>query len=111
MVKGNFRAHTQSRREEAKRLALWSLCLVLAVNALLLAGVAWNRSGEPQARLLPSEREVPSRDGRRYAVRILPYRTQDEVIDGAVLTFVDISASRAGVSGTTTLEGIPQKTP
>jgi hypothetical protein len=43
-----------SRREEAKRLALWSLGLVLAVNALLLAGVAWNRSGEPQARLLLS---------------------------------------------------------
>jgi hypothetical protein len=49
-----------SRREEAKRLALWSLGLVLAVNALVLAGVAWNRSGEPQARLLLSERELGS---------------------------------------------------
>jgi hypothetical protein len=49
-----------SRREEAKRLALWSLGLVLAVNAVVLAGVAWNRSGEPQARLLLSERELGS---------------------------------------------------
>lgn len=49
-----------SRRAEAKRLALWSLGLVLAVNALVLAGVAWNRSDEPQARLLLSDRELGS---------------------------------------------------
>ena len=46
--------------------------------------------------LIPCDREVRSRDGAWYSARILPYRTQDEVIDGAVLTFVDISASRAG---------------
>lgn len=46
--------------------------------------------------LMPCEREVRSRDGAWYSARILPYRTQDEVIDGAVLTFVDISATRAG---------------
>jgi hypothetical protein len=27
----------------------------------------------------------------RYLMRIAPYRTLDDVIDGAVLTFVDIS--------------------
>jgi two-component system CheB/CheR fusion protein len=46
--------------------------------------------------LMPCEREVRSRDGAWYSARILPYRTQDEVIDGAVLTFVDISATRGG---------------
>ncbi len=63
--------------------------------------------------LMPCEREVRSRDGEWYSARILPYRTQDEVIDGAVLTFVDISASRSGTGagGTTTLEDTPQKTP
>ena len=40
--------------------------------------------------LMPCERQVRSHDGRSYAVRILPYRTQDEVIDGAVLTFMDV---------------------
>ena len=61
--------------------------------------------------LIPCDREVRSRDGAWYSARILPYRTQDEVIDGAVLTFVDISASRSGAGGTTPLEGLPQKTP
>lgn len=49
-----------SRLGEAKRLLVWSLGLVLAVNAIVLAGVAWNRSGEPEARLLLSERELRS---------------------------------------------------
>ena len=46
--------------------------------------------------LLPCERQVHRRDGRRYAVRILPYRTQDEVIDGAVLTFMEIATPADG---------------
>jgi hypothetical protein len=49
-----------SRQREAKRLLFWSLGLVLAVNVVVLAGVAWNRSGEPEARLLLSERELQS---------------------------------------------------
>jgi hypothetical protein len=43
--------------------------------------------------LLPGERRVTSRDGASFVVRILPYRTQDDVIDGAVLTFVDLGAA------------------
>ncbi len=37
------------------------------------------------------EQQVSTRDGRWYRVRIMPYRTQDNVIDGVVTTFVDIS--------------------
>jgi transcriptional regulator with PAS, ATPase and Fis domain len=37
------------------------------------------------------EREVTTIDGRWYRVRIMPYRTQDNVIDGVVITFTDIS--------------------
>jgi PAS domain S-box-containing protein len=42
-------------------------------------------------RLIPIEKEVTSSSGRVYVRRILPYRTADHRIDGAVITFVDIS--------------------
>jgi two-component system CheB/CheR fusion protein len=43
--------------------------------------------------LTPVEREVGSpRDGTRYIVRVLPYRSVDNFIAGAVLTFLDITA-------------------
>ena len=42
--------------------------------------------------LLPREVEVKSADGKTYAMRIQPYRTLENVIEGAVITFVDISA-------------------
>jgi two-component system, chemotaxis family, CheB/CheR fusion protein len=38
------------------------------------------------------EREVESSDGRWYLMRLLPYRTADDRIDGAVLTLIDITA-------------------
>ncbi|MGB4062367.1 MAG: chemotaxis protein CheB [Azonexus sp.] len=34
---------------------------------------------------------APTHDGRWYRVRIMPYRTQSNVIDGLVITFVDIT--------------------
>lgn len=44
--------------------------------------------------MVVSEREIRSRDGQWYAVRVMPYRTQDDVIQGAVITFVDITAAK-----------------
>ena len=44
--------------------------------------------------LVPIEKEVESNDGRWYSVRILPYRTTENVIEGAVVTFVDISQQK-----------------
>lgn len=41
------------------------------------------------------EREIGTADGRWYTVRIMPYRTQHHVIDGSVITFVDITAAKA----------------
>ncbi|MDQ3775724.1 MAG: EAL domain-containing protein [Pseudomonadota bacterium] len=38
----------------------------------------------------PREREVRDREGRRYALRVHPYRTGDNKIDGAVLVLLDI---------------------
>jgi two-component system CheB/CheR fusion protein len=43
--------------------------------------------------LIPREREVQTNDGVWYMARMQPYRTLDNVIDGVVLTFTDISAS------------------
>jgi len=44
--------------------------------------------------LRPVEREVRSDDGRWYIVRLLPYRTTEDRIEGAIMTFFDISARR-----------------
>jgi two-component system CheB/CheR fusion protein len=41
--------------------------------------------------LVPREREVSTASGAWYLARIQPYRTLDNVIDGVVLTFTDIS--------------------
>jgi len=51
--------------------------------------------------LIPKEIEVQTNTGDRYLLRILPYRTLANVIEGAVLTFVDNSILRKqpGVAG------------
>ena len=41
--------------------------------------------------LIPKEIEVQTPESKNYTIRILPYRTLDNVIEGAVITFVDIS--------------------
>jgi two-component system CheB/CheR fusion protein len=45
--------------------------------------------------MVVAERQFHSRDGQWYAVRVMPYRTQDDVVQGAVITFVDITAAKA----------------
>ena len=37
------------------------------------------------------QKEIPSRDGRWFQVRIMPYRTFDDRIDGLVITFINIT--------------------
>jgi two-component system CheB/CheR fusion protein len=44
--------------------------------------------------LRPVEREVRSTEGRYYIVRLLPYRTNEDRIEGAVMTFFDITLRR-----------------
>src|SRR5262245_13522559 len=41
------------------------------------------------------EREVQTKDGRWQMMRMAPYRTYDERIDGVVITFVDVTERRA----------------
>jgi PAS domain S-box-containing protein len=45
--------------------------------------------------LIFKETTVPAREGRWYAVRIMPYRTLENVIDGVVITFTDATATKA----------------
>jgi two-component system, chemotaxis family, CheB/CheR fusion protein len=40
------------------------------------------------------EREVSTTDGRWFLVRLLPYRTADDRIDGAVLSLIEVTARR-----------------
>lgn len=44
--------------------------------------------------LTPWERDVQDPDGRWYSVRVLPYRSTDNRIDGAVMAFVDVDARK-----------------
>ncbi len=45
--------------------------------------------------LASCEKQIHATDNRWFAVRIIPYRRLDNVIDGVVLTLVDITASKA----------------
>jgi two-component system CheB/CheR fusion protein len=45
--------------------------------------------------LVSHEQQLTTRGGHWFLMRILPYRTLENMIDGVVITFVDISASKA----------------
>ena len=45
--------------------------------------------------LVFSEKQITTTDGRWYFVRIMPYRTADDVIGGLVITFSNITAAKA----------------
>ena len=44
--------------------------------------------------LIPSEKQVQSSDQRWFDIRIMPYRRLDDVIDGVVITLVDITQTK-----------------
>ena len=48
--------------------------------------------------LIPIEREVRHENGQYFLVRIVPYRTNEEKIDGVVLNFVDITKRKQNES-------------
>jgi two-component system, chemotaxis family, CheB/CheR fusion protein len=45
-------------------------------------------------RLATKEMEVRNNEGRSYLSRIMPYRTVDDLVDGVVITFTDITESK-----------------
>ena len=56
----------------------------------------------------PLGREVAGENGAWYMRRILPYRTQDNRIEGVVITFADISEMKAAEGATWPREPIPE---
>ncbi|MDR4507032.1 MAG: PAS domain-containing protein [Candidatus Brocadiaceae bacterium] len=51
----------------------------------------YNDAREALRTLMPKETNIKTQDQRWYAMRILPYRTIENVIDGVVITFVDVT--------------------
>lgn len=49
--------------------------------------------------LAPAQREMRSSDGGHFLCRVLPYRTQEDRIDGIVVTFTDITEIRRAAEG------------
>ena len=55
--------------------------------------------------LIPQEREVETTGGSWYLMRIMPYRTIENVIDGVVITFVDITGQKMAQTALQQSEG------
>ena len=53
-----------------------------------------NDAREVLRTLIPHEQQVTTRDGLWFMMRIMPYRTLENLIDGVVVTFVDITVSK-----------------
>ena len=45
-------------------------------------------------KLAAVEKSISARDGRWFSVRIMPYRTLDDRIDGVVITFANITVAK-----------------
>ncbi len=62
---------------------LYALALVLVVNGIVLAGVAYNRSGEPDAMVQLTERELPlethNRENSAVSLRLTLQRQHDDL--------------------------------
>jgi two-component system CheB/CheR fusion protein len=56
--------------------------------------------------LVAKERTVRTKEGRLYLSRIMPYRTLDNVIDGVVITFTDITEETMVRNARNLAEGI-----
>lgn len=51
-------------------------------------------AGEVLRTLIPKEVEVSDKNGLWYLMKVLPYRTVDNVIDGVVITFTEITGQK-----------------
>ena len=64
------------------------------LNALAIDGVLLTDARQVLKTLAPIEREIESRSGAWYNRRIMPYRTQENEVEGVVITFADVSDRR-----------------
>jgi two-component system CheB/CheR fusion protein len=88
-----------------KRFTSQITCVVNLITSDIgrpIADIAFNLQGKNMVEiakdvldsLTPEEDQVQSKDGRWYIRRIMPYRTLDNVIDGVVVTFTDVSVRK-----------------
>jgi len=63
-------------------------------------------AGEVLRTLVFSEKSIAAGDGRWFGVRIMPYRTTDNRIDGVVITFSDITAAKKVEAGLRAKHGL-----
>lgn len=70
------------------------MCLKEIVSNLLYPDMA-EAAREVLRTLAFSEKQIAATDGRRFSVRIMSYRTMEDVIGGVVFTFSNITASMA----------------
>ncbi len=61
------------------------------LNALAADGALLTDARTVLQSLAPVEREIEAQNGAWYSRRILPYRTQDNGVEGVVITFADIT--------------------
>ncbi|HEX2769968.1 MAG TPA: CheR family methyltransferase, partial [Geobacteraceae bacterium] len=62
-------------------------------NELLYPGML-EEAREVLRTLVFSEKQIAATDGRWFTVRIMPYRTLENMIDGVVMTFSDITVAK-----------------
>ncbi|TWJ14318.1 chemotaxis protein CheB [Geobacter argillaceus] len=62
-------------------------------NDLLYPGLT-DEAREVLRTLVFSEKQIAATDGRWFTVRIMPYRTMEDVIGGVVITFADITEAK-----------------
>jgi two-component system, chemotaxis family, CheB/CheR fusion protein len=62
--------------------------------AALSGGALLDHAASVLKKLTPLQRELQLEDGRWYLRRVIPYRGEDERIDGIVVTFTDITEAR-----------------
>ncbi len=54
----------------------------------------YNHAQDVLRKLISIESQLPTEDGRWFLVRIMPYRTKEKMIDGVVITCIDITCSK-----------------
>ena len=63
------------------------------VSDLIYSGLA-DDAIEVLTTLVYIQKEIPTKDGRWFLIRIMPYRTFDDRIDGIVITFINITEQK-----------------
>ncbi len=60
-------------------------------------------------KLIAVEKPVSASDGRWFTIRIMPYRTMDDRIDGVVITFADITTAKTLEASLRSQQAQPEK--